>query len=839
MRRAIFHSAALLSAILASAPLSAQTPESKPKLDLYGDPLPPGAVQRLGTVAFRHRTSMPSIAFSPDGKTIASPDDDHINLWDTATQKVVRVYRLGPPIEGRNWWYRDVAFSPDGTLLLASAGTQSGAEKFDLSRVFVWDAPTGRFLRAINRAHVSRFCFCGDDHTIAIAEKSEITYWDVTRGRRTIDEAPADPKKTYLREIAFVPKANTVVASCDDGILRFRKLDEPSEQVVSSRRDIETLAASPTGRLFAVGGSFGLSVWDAETRRSVAEWRRHKNRSPETDVLSVAFSPDGSLLASGHDDGEVVVWGVPAWKRRLGFHVARGAGSIRFSPDGKVLACASIERVLSFWDPATGKRLLSFADPNTGKPLRSRAGHDGPVASLAFSPAGDRLASRGPEGSIRVWDPASGAEIRRHDGSFTAGPVWSADGSMLAAAGFWTPDGSSSGVQLWDAATGEARQRTTDKDPIRAFALSPDRKLVELRATNALSRTDLKSDKLLGRSAPLKSCSRFALFHDGVRAIVSGQDDAGTTVLEIWDLAANRRVQKILYDFDDPAITLAPNDQLLACAQKKWLWVVDVTEQLPIFSLGKGTAPIRSVAFAPHCKIVAIGRDDGSIELCDVGTAQVIAEMNGEQGSVESLAFSPDGRSLAAGGTDSTVLLWSMRDLLAGGGDNVDIPNLWQDLGRDDDVRRVYRAIELLADRPAESMPFLRRRVKPLAPVPKERLSQLFAELGSGDFRKREEATRALLLLGGVIEADLRKLRHDATSPEIARRADGILERLLPRTSEERRLLRAVLALEAIGNPDAIQLLDELGRGASGAALTLDARAARARITARQRTASR
>ncbi|HEX3314981.1 MAG TPA: hypothetical protein VHR72_08830, partial [Gemmataceae bacterium] len=148
-------------------------------------------------------------------------------------------------------------------------------------------------------------------------------------------------------------------------------------------------------------------------------------------------------------------------------------------------------------------------------------------------------------------------------------------------------------------------------------------------------------------------------------------------------------------------------------------------------------------------------------------------------------------------------------------------------------IPKAYRAIERIAARPDEALPFLRKHLQPRTPAPAERVARLLADLDADDFGKRERAARDLAAFGDVIDADFKKRRKETSSAEVARRISGILDRIANRPPAEERSLRAVLALEAIGSADAIRFLEELGRGAPGTALTLEARAASERIARR------
>jgi WD40 repeat protein len=815
-----------LALVLQADGASAQPAEPKPVVDARGDPLPPGASLRLGTVAFRHRFSMPSLAFAPNGKTVASPDNDHVNVWEIATGKLVRAVTLAPPAPGSEWRFRDVAFSPDGSLLLASVGIlQSDGTELPPSRVFVWDAASGRFQRALNRAFVNGFCFCGDSRTIAIAERLQISLWDVTTGRQTRDESPLPDG--VLKTIAFVPRSKQLVTGDEEGRIRFWKLAglEMGDSF-ELMTPVNALAASPDGKFVAQAGA-KMILWDVVAGKLSA--KLHYG-----DVVggSVAFSPDGTLLASCHDFGDLVVWDVPSVKKRL---VIRNSGwnretHLQFSPDSKVLACGGQDGALRFWDPRTGKR------------LHATDGHEGAVTMVTFSPGGDRLASGAGDRTVRVWDTSSGKEIRRHEEQYGMGIAWSPDGSKLATSGTSPSNGKpGNNAQLWDAKSGKPLRESSDAGHLWSVAFSAEGKIVEIGSDCELRWRDPQTDRIVGRCKPMIIPVRLTLLRDGRHAVITGWDTPVSSLVRsvvVWDLVANRRLRALVTleptgNFLFVA-AISPDEKHLAtgCPPLK---VYDLPEAKSQRTLDESNANLYSVAFAPSGKILACGRDKETFELWDVASGQKIATQVARQGKVESLDFSPDGRTLATGGADGTVLVWRLHDLLAGDAQKTDVETLWLDLQRTDDVRRAYRAIERLAGRPDESLPLFRERLKPRSPVPPERLARMFADLDDDDFATREQATRDVIALGELVEFDLKKLQRETSSPEVVRRAAGILERLAKRSPADERALRAVLALEAIDGPEAIRLLEELGRGAPGAALTLEARAATERIARRRR----
>src|SRR5262249_49800187 len=150
-----------------------------------------------------------------------------------------------------------------------------------------------------------------------------------------------------------------------------------------------------------------------------------------------------------------------------------------------------------------------------------------------------------------------------------------------------------------------------------------------------------------------------------------------------------------------------------------------------------------------------------------------------EQQRVHSFAFSPDGKTLATGGSDSTILLWRVSDIYAGDADakNANLETLWADLGSDD-LTKAYRAIGMLANRAKDSLPLLRERVRPKVPSKAEVIARLLEELDNENFAVRERASKELGPLADVARATLEKVLANPPSLEVGRRVSRILDSL-------------------------------------------------------------
>jgi RNA polymerase sigma factor (sigma-70 family) len=833
--------------------------EARPqRRDRHGDPLPPGALARLGTVRFRYGSQF---AFSPDGKTLAAISylpPATIHLLDVDTGKELHQFQ-GPP----GGFFGSPAFSPDGKRLAATDGTGT---------LYVWETATGKEDRRFPvpaRIHLPARAFSPDGTALALLSwEGWIVLLDLTTGK---ERRKFVGHKNKVQSAAFAPDGRTLATANLDGTVRVWDVATGKElhRFLGDKGPVKAVSFSPDGKTLAAGGSLAegmLYLWDAGSGKELRRFRATQGPGfSEAGWLSaLAFSPDGKTLATASGEQVVRVWEVSTGREVRSF---KGARALAFSPDGTLLAVSDpFGTSLCLWDVATRKE------------VNASEGHTSPVEVIAVSPDGTLLASGGKDGTIRLWQVGTGKHIRRlsgHTGAVTA-LVVSPDGrTVVSLSADFT-------IRTWEVSTGRELHRlvSEEADAFTSVALSPDG---ETLASGRLDGTIWLWEAATGKKVhqfqahpsrvnpndglSYPAAVSLLAFSPSGKLLAAGIDGvrSGNEIFHLFDAHTGTprhqlQVPPSEKDQDScshkqPSLAFSPDGRTLATGSgQKMLRVWEVASGKERYRLsGTKVAGIQgyteaaaerwpyTLAHSPDGKTLASwGLHSETVRVWDAATGKELAQLRGHRGPVTAAAFLPGGEGLVSGSVDTTMLVWDVRTRRgverppAKALSATELETLWGDL-LSDDAARAYRALSALAAAPTQVAPFFKDRLRPIPPVENQNLRQFIADLGSSRFAVRQKATDELERLGELAVPMLRKALADKPALEVRRRVEQLLARLEGQRMPPERLraLRAIEALERVGSEEAQQVLKQLAQGASGASVTDDAKEALARLTRR------
>ncbi|MEA3337917.1 MAG: hypothetical protein U9R25_18650 [Chloroflexota bacterium] len=525
-----------------------------------------------------------SLAFHPDGHTIAfGAQDGPVLLNQVPTgEEIVTLPKLG-------WGFPvKMHFSPDGESLAAAYSDDAariwrGDQVTELKGhgTIVWDvawSPDGRQLVSL-----------GNDDTLRL--------WDVETGEQL---AVTDDGRELEHRVWFSPDGRYVTATSRARVAYLWDLADPEQplHILPGHAEAVTMANfSPDGKQLATASFDGSSIlWDVETRSQLARLTGHTER-----LWWASFSPDGRFVITTSDDATARLWDANA---HLGGELAARAFSrpVRFagySPGGDAIVALHENRLIH-WNLSNGDEVdLEIDQPD--------------MPAAAVTPSGDALAVADHQGTVRLWNPATGMllwEIPAQNGTLVHDLAFDPAGEILALA---RQDGT---VELWNVDSGQRldAQHVHSRDTY-AVAFSPDGNW-----------------------------------------LASGGADATIGLWEWRSGAARKQLRTTSGVFRD--LAFSPDGRLLAAADDNTgvlVWDMETPDSWQM-KLAVDT-PVRDMAFGPDSETLALAHESGNITLVKwrVGARTTLL---GHQGWVESLAFSPDGQTLLSAGHDGTVRVW-------------------------------------------------------------------------------------------------------------------------------------------------------------------------------------
>jgi WD40 repeat protein len=825
---------------------------SPSRLDSSGDPLPAGAIARLGTVRFRIGNAIHGLAWSPDGKVLAARTwHDHIHLLDARSGRRLRHFQADV------WSCRQLLFSPDSRFL-AIIGQRAYVQ--------LWEVASGKLRRQFEMPQSRGFslAFSHDGKTLAAGPEdaksnTSIYVWEMETAKQ-------------LARIEVLPNYMVSVALSPDG------------RTVASWGQVDSQL--PGGHQHRMGEvERTIQLWDVQSGKEIRKVSYDCGR-----VSKVAFSPDGRTLAAVNmlewpakaKEGEsctINLWDLPSGKERCRYPVPRDSyfETFSYAADGHLSAAREENNNLQLWEGTTGKLLGSYRQPNcafrclsfradgtilacgeehssairiwdvrSGKVLNADVqGHSSPVTGLAFCADDPALMTVSHEGRLCTWETARGTQLKSEMVEDTGSSGYyrpSPDGRYLTCQYGFGQD------YIWKSSPGQGvsdrRRLPTSYNGSLAFSADGSK-----FATNSVDKQVLLWESKTGRKLCGLACREGDLGSLGVSS--DGSKLAATNKIElpagqsrfqvlVWDALTTKELACFPVEGVSPPV-FSPDDKLLAmvCGPDIEIW--DLAARKHVRGIPIGHRPRDTLTFSPDGNTVAISTDedadgDSLILLFEWRTGEVRRQFRVHQGRPLCLAFSRDGRLLASGSTDTTAMLWDVTGLWSERGlpalhlQAVALDALWRDM-QAADAGRAYQALWTMVASPDEAVPFLRSHVRVRTPVDPIRVAQAIANLDSKEFATRQKATDELEQWEELAEPLVHKALQSNPSLEARSRLERVLEKLSSTPSTEQLgALRGLEVLEHVGTQKAKELLSSLAMGPPEARVTQEAKASLGRL---------
>jgi WD40 repeat protein/DNA-binding SARP family transcriptional activator/energy-coupling factor transporter ATP-binding protein EcfA2 len=549
-----------------------------------------------------HAGEVLAVAYSQDGKLLATAGrDTTAKLWDAATGTELVTLR------GHSLIVEDVAFSPDGKILATAS---------DDKTVKLWDVESWKELRTldVNDDVVWNVSFSADGKLLATAGEATAKMWNVDTGQLLLTfEGQYGP-------VAFSPVGNQLATSSNDGTTKIWDVETGAE-ILSLPYAANILAFSPDGKRLATANT-ELKVWNVTTGDELVSATGFT-----AIVRGIAFNPDGSQIATGGQDGTVILW-----------------------------------------DSWTGKRLFALA------------GHAGAINDVAFSPqcvappdnlfawCGVWLATASRDGTAKVWDvsPAGSRELITMPG-FSGGFL---DETHLYTARYIDPgEYKKVEIQTWIILPDGTSNRVSDTifdhptSTVSGVMSADGTRLATIMSDNTVKVWDIKTGEELSTLviSQTESVRAMALNSNGTQ-FVTGDED-GT--VKVWEVATGKALLTFIGNIGPyyGVVAFSPDGTRIATGGDDGIVRIwDPTTGKELLTLAGHTLPIMAISFSTDGKRIATAGMDQTARVWDAASGENLFTLTGHTATVLTVAFSPDGTRLVTGSHDGTARVWDISD---------------------------------------------------------------------------------------------------------------------------------------------------------------------------------
>ncbi|MGD1808859.1 AAA-like domain-containing protein [Dapis sp. BLCC M126] len=567
-----------------------------------------------------HKDGVNSVCFSPDGKIIASASRDcTIKLWSSGG-------KLLETLTGHGSRVRDISFSSDSQIIVSGSDDET---------IKVWSI-SGQQLQTLtgHSKPITTVSFSPDSKIIVSgSDDKTIKVWSLMG-----EELQTLTGHTYaVRKVSFSPNGEIIASGSDDGSIKIWGIDGRQQQSFTAHsRAVKTVCFSPDGQFLASGSSDNtIKLWNLDGKE-LQTFSGHKDW-----VNGISFSPDGQTIASASSDRSIKLWSLDGKELQTFTGHYSFVQQVNFSPSGRFIASASKDTNIKIWNLKTRNQLI----------IR---GHQGGINCVIFNPTFEMLATASSDNTIKLWS-LDGRELQTIIGHTQ--PVrsmsFSPNGQILA-----TASGDNT-IKLWSLDGRELQTFTGHESVVTTICFNPNGQTL---ASGSLDNT-IKLWSINGRELQTFTghddavrCISFS--HDG-KIIASGSLDR---TIKLWNV--DGKLLKTLYDHKGMVLSLSfsPDGQTLASSS--WdrsikLWSIDGRELNTIYGhINIVYGVVCGVIFSPDGRTLAAAADY-TVKLWSL-EGKELHTFIGHSDIVNNVSFSPDGKILASGSKDGSVILWNL-----------------------------------------------------------------------------------------------------------------------------------------------------------------------------------
>ena len=561
-----------------------------------------------------HSRDVSAIAYSPDGKYIASGSyDTTVKLWDVNGKKL-------HTFAGHKDVVTSIAFSRDNKFLASSSIDRT---------VKIWNIDNKEVKNLDFAEGINSVVFSPDGKQLAIASGNTASIISVDSGAKvqTLTGHSGDVVK-----VVFSPDGKLVATASADQTVKIWNDGKELQTLKGHSGAITSVAFSPDGKQLASASADNtVKLWTVDGKE-LQTLKGHRNK-----VTDVAFSPDGKSLASASDDKTIKLWTVEGQEIQTLQGHSDIVRSIAFAINGKNLASASADKTVKVWSLENLQRLVL-------------EGHSKGLRSIAFSPDSQKIASASADKTIKIW--SNGKELKTLSGhsQVVTTVAFSPDGKKIASGS------SDDTIRIWDSEGKELQTLTGHNSVVFSVAFSPDSKYL---ASSSLDQTvkiwSEDGKELQTISEGIGEVLSIAFSTNGKQLALAGKDKT----VKLWNIEAkklqtlgqhNERVTSIAFSPDGKYIASASADRTIK------IWNSDGKE---LQTLKGHSDAIASVAFAPNSQQLVSASADKIIKIWNINGNELFT-LKGHTEAIASVAFSPDGNYLASASNDKTIILWNI-----------------------------------------------------------------------------------------------------------------------------------------------------------------------------------